>query len=72
MLLRSLPENLKLLSLILLNIWRLEATGLEDDVRKDVIPNMTPECWSPVACWLFLAQYKFPTNIMYSHALFML
>ena len=27
--------------------------GLECDVKKDVHPNMTSACWSPVACVLF-------------------
>ena len=43
--------------------------SLECDVKKDVQPNMTSECCSPVACWLFLAQYKHLTHIMYSQAL---
>ena len=46
--------------------------GLECDVRKDVHPNMMSEYWSPVACWLFLAQYKYLRNTMYSHELSML
>ena len=74
-LLRAFPENLKQLSLILTNIWRFEATyviGLERDVKTKVKSNMTSECWSPVACWLFLTQLKYLTNIMYSQALAML
>ena len=52
-LLRAFPENLKQLSLISTNIWRLEATYVirfEADVRKVVNSNMTSECWSAVAC----------------------
>ena len=45
---------------------------LELDVMKDVNPNMASECWSLVACWLFLAQYKYLTNIMYSQVSSML
>ena len=36
---------------------------------KALDPNMTSECLSQVACWLFLAQFKHLTNIMYSEAL---
>ena len=36
---------------------------------KALDPNMTSECSSQVACWLFLAQFKHLTNIMYSEAL---
>ena len=46
--------------------------GLQRDVKTDVKLNMTPGCWSLVACWLFLTKYKHPTNIMYSQALSML
>ena len=46
--------------------------GLQRDVKKDVKLNMTPGCWSPVACWLFSTKYKHLTNIMYSQALSML
>ena len=44
-------------------------SGLERDVKKSINPNTTSECCSPVACWLFLTQYKHLTNIMYSRAL---
>ena len=46
--------------------------GLEHDAKKDVHPYMTSECWSPVVCWLFLAQYKYLRKTMYSHELSML
>ena len=36
---------------------------------KALDPNMISECSSQVACWLFLAQFKHLTNIMYSVAL---
>ena len=29
---------------------------LERDLKKNVKPNMTSECLSPVACWLFWTQ----------------
>ena len=32
---------------------------LECDIKKDVNPNMTSECWSPFTCWLFVAQCKY-------------
>ena len=38
---------------------------------KNVKPYIASECWSPVACWLFLTQYEHVTNIMYSQALSM-
>ena len=47
-------------------------SGLDCDVKTNVKHNMTSECWSPVACWLYLTQYKYLTNIMYSQALSML
>ena len=73
-LLRAFTENLKQLSSILTNILRLEATYYVKWLvkRRQHGVNMTSECWSLVACWLFLAQYKLVTNVMYSHALFML
>ena len=40
--------------------------------KKSVKHNMTSECWSSVARWLFLTQYNHLTNIMYSQALSML
>ena len=40
--------------------------------QKELTRNMTSECWSPVACWLFLTEYKHLTNIIYSQALSML
>ena len=46
--------------------------GLKRDVKKIVKPIMMSECWSPLACCLFLTQYKHLTNIMYSQALSML
>ena len=79
--LRAFTENLKQLSLILTNtkcIWRLEATNVirypvwNVTFKKDINPNMTSDSWSPVACWLFLAQFKHLTNMMYSQALSML
>ena len=45
---------------------------MERDVNKNVKHNMTSKRWSPVACWLYLTQYKYLTNIMYSQALSML
>ena len=59
--LRAFPENLKQLPSI------LTKSGLECDVRNSVKPNLTPEFWSPVACWL--TQLKHLTNKKYSHAL---
>ena len=59
---RAFPENLKLLPFILTNIWRLEATNQK--MVRNVTSRWTltliwrQSCWSPVACWLFLAQYK--------------
>ena len=47
-------------------------SGLECDVKKNFNPNMTSKCWSQVAYWLCLAQYKHVTTIMYSKALSML
>ena len=50
--LRVFPGNLKQSSLILTNIWRLEATYVtryECDFRKVVYSNMTSECRSSVA-----------------------
>ena len=41
--------------------------GLKCDVKKDVHPNITSECWSPVVCWLFLAQYKYLMKIQCIH-----
>ena len=47
-------------------------SGLKRDVKKDVIPNMTSEYWSPVACWLLFTSYKYLTNMIYSYSLSML
>ena len=42
-------------------------SGFERDCRKDVNSNMMPECCSPVV--YVMAQYKRPTNTLYSNAL---
>ena len=45
---------------------------LECDVKGNIIPNMTSECWIPVTYWLFMTQHKCLGNIMYLDALSML
>ena len=34
--------------------------------RKNLKPNTMSECWSPVACSLYLTQYQHLSNKLYS------
>ena len=44
-------------------------SDLERDVKQDVHPKMTSHCWSPFACWLFVAQYKYLRKNIHMHYL---